>query len=78
MFDTRIKELEVINPKEKGCKTKPDVLVAQWYPTLCDPMGYNLPLSMEFSRQKYWNGSNPGLLNCKQILYPLSHQIKPR
>ena len=45
------------------------------------------PLSMGFSRQEYWNGlsflspadlptqgSNPGLLLCKQTLYPLSHQ----
>ena len=44
------------------------------------------PLSMEFSRQEYWNGLpfpspgdlsdpglNPGLLHCKQILYVLSH-----
>ena len=45
------------------------------------------PLSMEFSRQEYWNGlpfpspgifltqgSNPALLHCKQILYNVSHQ----
>ena len=45
------------------------------------------PLSMEFSRQKYWSGLpfpsqgiflihglNLGLLNCRQILYPLRHQ----
>ena len=44
------------------------------------------PLSMEFSRQEYWSElpfhspaifptqeSNPGLLDCKQILYYLSH-----
>ena len=48
---------------------------------------HQAPLSMEFSRQKYWNGlpfllqgifptqeSNPGLLHCRQILYHLSHQ----
>ena len=42
--------------------------------------------SMEFSRPEYWSGyspllqgivptqgSNPGLLHCRQILYPLSH-----
>ena len=45
------------------------------------------PLSMEFSRQEYWNGLpfpsqgiflnqgwNPGLQHCRKILYPLSHQ----
>ena len=44
------------------------------------------PLSVGFSRQEYWSeqpcpssgvflmqGSNPGLLNCKRILYHLSH-----
>ena len=45
------------------------------------------PPSMGFSRRQYWSGfpcpppgifpaqgSNPGLLHCRQILYPLSHQ----
>ena len=45
------------------------------------------PLSMEFSKQKYWSGlsfpspgifltqgSDPGLLHCRQMLYCLSHQ----
>ena len=62
------------------------VLVAQSYPTLCDPMDCS-PLSMRFSRQGYWSGlpfpspgdlPNPGieprLLHCRQILYQLSHQ----
>ena len=31
------------------------VLVAQSYPTLCDPMDFS-PLSMRFSRQEYWSG----------------------
>ena len=44
------------------------------------------PLSMEFSRQEHWSGlhallqgifltqgSNPGLLHCRQILYCWSH-----
>ena len=47
------------------------------------------PLSMEFSRQEYWNGwhyllqgifptqgSNSGLLHCRQILYQLSHYVR--
>ena len=25
-------------------------------PTLCNPMDYQAPLSMEFSRQEYWSG----------------------
>ena len=45
------------------------------------------PLSIEFSRQEYWNGLpfpssgyfltqglNPRYLHCRQILYHLSHQ----
>ena len=46
-----------------------------------DCIAYQVPLSMEFSRQEYWNVqgifstqvSNPGLLHCRQILYRLSH-----
>ena len=46
---------------------------------------------MEFSRPEYWNGqpfpspgdlpnpgSKPGLPHCRQILYQLSHQERPR
>ena len=46
---------------------------------------------MEFSRQKYWSGShsllqgilptqgsNPGLMHSRQILYHLSYQGNPR
>ena len=43
------------------------------------------PLSMEFSRQKYWRGlpfPSPGDLSdhphCRQILFHLSHQGSPR
>ena len=48
------------------------------------------PLIMGFSRQEYWNGlpfllqgifptqgSNPGLLHCRQILYRLSYKGSP-
>ena len=53
--------------------------------TLCDPMdcSHQAPPSMEYSRQEYWNGlpflypgdlptqgSNPGLLHCRQMLLP--------
>ena len=61
--------------------------------TLCDPMDCSppAPLSMEFSRQEYWSGlsflspgdlpdqgSNLGLLHCRQILYCPSHQGSPQ
>ena len=45
-------------------------------------------LSVEFSRQEYWNsilqgifpaqGSNPSILHCMWILYHLSHQGSPK
>ena len=50
-------------------------------------VAHQAPLSMGFSRQEYWSGflqgifltqgSNPGLLHCRQILYHLSHQGNP-
>ena len=66
------------------------MLVAQLCLTLCDSMdcSHQAPLSMEFSRQEYWNRlpfpspgddsfptqeSNPGLLHCRQILHHLNH-----
>ena len=64
------------------------VLIAQSWPTLCDPMDctHQASLSMEFSRQEYWSshslllgifltpGSHPGLPQRRQILHHLSHQ----
>ena len=56
---------------------------------LCNPMDWarQAPLSMAFPRWEYWSGvpilpwgdllyqgSNPRLLHCRQILYHLSHQ----
>ena len=54
-------------------------------------IAHQAPLSMGFSRQEYWSGChsllqgifliqkwNPGLLNCRQILYLLSYQGSPR
>ena len=68
-----------------------EVLVAQLYPTLCEPKDCSPPgfsLSMEYSGQEHCMGSlsllqgiflaqgwNPGLLHCRQILYGLSHQM---
>ena len=64
-------------------------LVTQSCLTLCNPMDGSPPdfFPMGFSRQEYWSGlplslqgifpaqgSNLGLLHCRQILYHLSHQ----
>ena len=67
------------------CEVK--LFIAQSCPALCDPQA--LPC-MEFSRQEYWRGShsllqgvcltqgsNPGLLHCRQIPYCLSHKGSP-
>ena len=53
-------------------------------------VAHQAPLSMEFFRQEYWSGlpfpypedlpnqgSNPGLLHCRQILYHLNQQGSP-
>ena len=64
--------------------------VAQSSPTLCDPMDCSLPgfsvhgifqarvlewVAISFSRGSFLTqGLNPGLLHCRQMLYPLSHQ----
>ena len=64
------------------------VLVTQSCPTLTPwTTACQAPLSMEFSGKEYWcgllipspgiyliQGSNPGLLHCRQALYCLSHQ----
>ena len=69
-------------------------LVSQLCPTLCNPVDCNPPGSSvhEDSPSKYTGvschallqgifptqGSNPGLLHCRQILSHLSHQRSPR
>ena len=69
-------------------------LVAQSYLTLCDPMDCSLPSSSSHGDSSGKNnavscyallqgifptqGSNPGLPNCRQFLYHLSHQGSPR
>ena len=68
-------------------------LVTQSCPTLCDPMdcsppgssvhedspGKNTGVGCHFLLQGIFptQGSNPGLLHCRQILYHLSHQGSP-
>ena len=69
-------------------------LVAQWYPTLCDPMDCSLPgfsvhgdspdkntgVSCHVLLQEIFptQGFNPGLPYCRWILYCLNHQGTPR
>ena len=58
------------------------VKVAQSCPTLCNPIDYSPPGSMEFSRQEYWSGlpflspgDVPNLgIEPRQILYHLSYR----
>ena len=66
--------------------------VAQSCLTLCDPVDCSLPgfsvhgilqarilewIAISFSRGIFpTQGSNPGLLHCRQMLYPLNHQGK--
>ena len=67
--------------------------VAQLCSTLCKPMDYTVheilqarildwvafPFSRELSQPRnQTQGSNPGLLHCRQILYQLSHKGNPR
>ena len=69
------------------------LLVAQLCPTLCDPLDYSLSGSSVHeilqARTQKWGailqgvvptqGSNPGLLHCREILYHLSHRdISPK
>ena len=70
------------------------VLVAPYFPTLCDPMDCSPPGSSIRGHSPGKNtgvgclallpgifssqGLNPGLLHCRQVLYHLSHQGSPR
>ena len=68
---------------------KVKVKVTQLSLTFCDPMDYTVHgilqarilewIAFPFSRGILpAQGSNPGLLHCKQILYKLSHKGSPR
>ena len=61
--------------------------VVQSCPTLCDPMDYTIHgilqarilewIAVPFSRGIFpTQGSNPGFLHCRRILYQLSHQVR--
>ena len=74
-------------------KSESESEVAQSCPTLCDPIDCILPgssihgifqarvlewIAISFSRGIFpTQGSNPGLLHCRQTLYRLSHQGSP-
>ena len=72
-----------ISPKVKSFSSV-RLFVTPW------TVAYQVPSSMAFSRQEYWNrlpfpspgnfptqGSNLGLPHCRQMLYHLSHQGRP-
>ena len=60
---------------------KVKALVPQLYPTLCDPMDCSPPgvecISSPFSTDLPDPGIEPRLLDCRQIIYCLSHQGSP-
>ena len=67
------------------CKEKVKSLNRVWLFVTPWTVAYQAPSSMGFSRQEYWSGLpfpsprqpkdlNPGLLHCRQTLYPLSHK----
>ena len=74
-------------------RTRPSFPLSQshrahvWLFTISWTVAYQVPPSMEFSRQEYWHfllqgifptqGSNPGLPHCRQTLYHLSYQGSP-
>ena len=81
-----------LHGSERQCYSLRHVFTHHPCPTLCNPVtvAYQAPPSMEFPRQGYWSGlpfllqgifltqgTNPGLMHCRQMLYPLSHQGSP-
>ena len=63
-------EKEMVLNNNNLCVTNFMCLVTQSWLTLCDPMDYiacQAPLSMEFSRQEYWNGLSFPSPNCNFI-----------
>ena len=70
---------------KNNAQSKVKMLVTQSCPTLSDPMDSSVHgisqagtlewVAIPFSRGIFLTqGSNPGLPNCRQILYHLSHQ----
>ena len=80
MENDNVNKIEFRTPKK--------VKVAQSCPTLCDPMDCN-PWNSPGQNTRVGSlsllqgilptqGSNPGLLHCRAILYQLSHKGSPR
>ena len=80
-------------PEKQLFQDKVKVKVAQWCPTLCNPMDCILPgssvhgllqarilewVAIPFCRESPKQELNWGLQHCKWILYQLSHQESPR
>ena len=71
------------------CSRASEVKIAQSCPTVCDPHGLYIPWNSLGQDTKVGSlsllqgifptqGSNPGLPQCKQILYQLSHKGSSR
>ena len=56
---------------------KVKVLVAQSCLMLCNPMNCSLQRSSVHGILQATQGSNLGLLHCRQVLYHLSHEGSP-
>ena len=78
-----------INNLRYADESEVKVKVTQSCPTVCDPMNYTFHgilqarilewVAFPFSRGIFpTQGSNPGLLYYRQILYQLNHQGSPR
>ena len=63
-----------------GSPVKVKVKVTQSCPTPCNSPGQNTGVGSLSLLHRIFptQGSNPGLLHCRQILYPLSHKGSPR
>ena len=83
------KEHSEESEEERRDGPKPKCSVAQSCPTRCEPTGCSPPGSsvhgiLQASSRRLLQrslpalGSNPSLLQCRQILYGLSHQGSPR
>ena len=77
----------VVSPRASSQGKKVKLKVTQLCLTLCDPMacpwnslGQNIVVGSLSLLQGIFptQGSNPGLLHCRQILYHLSHRGSPR
>ena len=70
--------ISVLQSESESCSVVSDSLQPHWY---CpwNPPGQNAGVGSLSLLQGIFltQGSNPGLLHCRQMLYPLSHQGSP-